>query len=363
MTNFPALDVVIGLAFLYFVLALVCSAINETVAGAFKWRAQELEKALWQILKSEHAEVQFYSHALIQSAIDGRRKRTTPDPAARAKPRRWQRFRWTFTRYRRYPSYLHSRTVVAALLDLKPPETDSTARGHPSERLVPSRAANPETDELEAAIRAIGSERTQQALTAIFKSVGWDPVKFRQAAERWYDDQMERVSGWYRRRIQWWIFLWALVVTFALNADTFRLANVLWTQPSVRAALVNQANAAVAGGVQGPTGATGATGPTGAAGTGSCSSSCAVQKLRGLPVPLGWHFTNRASDIQGFPLWRTYDFFAKLIGLLLTTFALTLGAPFWFDALSKIARLRNSGAPPPATNAVRHGEGEETRAG
>jgi hypothetical protein len=362
MTNFPALDVVIGLAFLYFVLALVCSALNETVAGAFKWRAQELEKALWQILTTQHAEEQFFLHPLIQAATDQQRKRVTPDPAAREKAKGWQRFRSTFARYRRYPSYLHSRTFVAALLDLRPPDDQE-----PQKKIVPHRAATPETAEIEAAIHAIGSERTQRALAAIFKSVGWDPVRFRQGAERWYDDQMERVSGWYRRRVQWWIFLWALVVAFALNADTFRIANVLWTQPSVRSALVNQASAAVAG-TQGPTSATGTTGtgptgPTGAAGAQPCGPSCAVQKLRSLPVPLGWHFTNRATDPQGFPLWRTYDFFAKLIGLLLTTFALSLGAPFWFDALSKIARLRNSGAPPPATQAVRHGEGEETRAG
>src|SRR5204862_655481 len=43
--------------------------------------------------------------------------------------------------------------------------------------------------------------------------------------------------------------------------------------------------------------------------------------------------------------------------------AITFGAPFWFDTLSKLARLRNSGAPPPASDAVRRGEGEETRRG
>jgi hypothetical protein len=356
MTNFPALDVVIGLAFLYFVLALVCSALNEAVAGAFKWRAQELEKAIWQILRSDEAENQFYRHPLIQAAIDHRRKRTTPDPAARNKPSAWRRFRWVFTRYRRYPSYLHSRTAVAALLDL-PPE----GGGKATEKFVPDEAATAATAELEAAIQAIASKRAQRTLIAIFKSVGWNPATFRQAAERWYDDQMERVSGWYRRRVQWWIYLWALVVAFTLNADTFRIANVLWTQPSVRSALVNQANAAVSG-AQGPTGATGTQGSGGGAG-GTGGANEAVAKLRELPVPLGWHFTNRASDPQSFPFWRTYDFFAKLIGLLLTTVALALGAPFWFDALSKIARLRASGAPPPATEAVRHGEGEETRAG
>jgi len=46
-----------------------------------------------------------------------------------------------------------------------------------------------------------------------------------------------------------------------------------------------------------------------------------------------------------------------------TVIAVSFGAPFWFDALSKIARLRGTGAPPPATDAVRRGEGEERRSG
>jgi hypothetical protein len=53
----------------------------------------------------------------------------------------------------------------------------------------------------------------------------------------------------------------------------------------------------------------------------------------------------------------------KLIGLSLTAVAITFGAPFWFDTLSKLARLRNTGAPPPSSDAVRRGEGEETRRG
>ena len=58
-----------------------------------------------------------------------------------------------------------------------------------------------------------------------------------------------------------------------------------------------------------------------------------------------------------------WSLLAKLIGLTLTAVAISFGAPFWFDTLSKLARLRNSGAPPPASDAVRHGEGEEMRRG
>jgi hypothetical protein len=38
--------------------------------------------------------------------------------------------------------------------------------------------------------------------------------------------------------------------------------------------------------------------------------------------------------------------FLKALGLLITTFALGFGAPFWFDALGKLARVRNSGPAP-----------------
>jgi hypothetical protein len=36
----------------------------------------------------------------------------------------------------------------------------------------------------------------------------------------------------------------------------------------------------------------------------------------------------------------------KIVGLLLTAVALTLGAPFWFDLLSKLVKLRSSGDKP-----------------
>ena len=54
---------------------------------------------------------------------------------------------------------------------------------------------------------------------------------------------------------------------------------------------------------------------------------------------------------------------AKLFGLALTVGAVMLGASFWFDLLSKVMRVRSTGAPPPATDSVRKGEGEQPRAG
>jgi len=136
------------------------------------------------------------------------------------------------------------------------------------------------------------------------------------------------------------------VLAFTVNVDSLQIAKRLWVEPSVRAALVNQAQTASGQRAK-------ETNPT--------------SELDSLPVPLGWHLASARHDPQGFPFYEKWSMFwtllTKLIGLSLTAVAITFGAPFWFDTLSKLARLRNSGAPPPASDAVRRGEGEETRRG
>jgi len=50
LTGLPVLDVVIGLAFVFFLLAVLASAIQELVAGFFGLRARMLEQGLRNIL-------------------------------------------------------------------------------------------------------------------------------------------------------------------------------------------------------------------------------------------------------------------------------------------------------------------------
>jgi hypothetical protein len=136
------------------------------------------------------------------------------------------------------------------------------------------------------------------------------------------------------------------VLAFTINADSLQMAKRLWVEPSVRASLVSQARNTTSRTPE-------ETNPT--------------KELESLPVPLGWHLTTNPDDPQAFPFYAkwsvTWALVSKLVGLLLTAVAISFGAPFWFDTLSKLARLRNSGAPPPASDAVRRGEGEETRRG
>ena len=77
-----------------------------------------------------------------------------------------------------------------------------------------------------------------------------------------------------------------------------------------------------------------------------------VQQIKALNIPLGWTLT--ANDPRDLPRSANHGA-AKVIGILITMLATLLGAPFWFDLLNKIVKLRGSGAPPPASGPARSG--------
>jgi hypothetical protein len=334
MTSFPALDVALGLFFVYFVLSLTCSGINEAVAAWLRWRAQDLERGIWELLqdpaKGSAALERLKAHPLIQPMLHPRNKMTAAPspPLENGRPKT--------SRKTDFPSYIPSRTFVTALLGFEQ-KAVSVAKGADVKQAL---------RKVDQSIKEIPSERVQEALTALLHSAQGDAVAFRRSAEQWYDDHMERVSGWYRRRIQKILWALAFLLAFTINADSLQIAKRLWVEPSVRQSLVNQAESATRQ-------TTDETNPT--------------SQLESLSVPLGWHLASARHDPQGFPFYEKWSMawtlLAKLVGLSLTAVAITLGAPFWFDTLSKLARLRNTGAPPPASDAVRRGEGEETRRG
>ena len=63
-----------------------------------------------------------------------------------------------------------------------------------------------------------------------------------------------------------------------------------------------------------------------------------------LGVPLGWAQSNPA-DPRHVELSSVCGVARGIGGWLLTVLALSLGAPFWFDTLSRLSRLRGSGKP------------------
>ncbi|HEY3184684.1 MAG TPA: hypothetical protein VGJ77_17720 [Gaiellaceae bacterium] len=395
MPTSTAIDVAIGLALVYFIFAIAVSAINETIATALGWRAKFLRKGLINILSRDPAQL-VDAASKIRAGAEKARGLAENAPATRdasksteeTRPKEtpwWRRGWWEHpgfgdlamnellrhplispqVRYdkngnprKRYPSYLPSRTFIAAIMAVAreahaaappPPDepdvsgmTDAAAK----QALRKHRQAVREHErrEFDAILDHLPGDRLRGAFKALHQRAE-DVTHFEALAEQWYDDSMERVSGWYKRRAQVMIWGLGLLLALVMNVDTIRIGRALWNDKPVRDAVVQQARRVAL------------TPPEDKQGKQTedqlKTAADSVSKLEKLKVPMGWS-GNRP---------KGWGWGSKLLGLVLTGAALSLGAPFWFDLLSKVARLRSSGAPPPATKAVRHGEGEETRAG
>ena len=151
----------------------------------------------------------------------------------------------------------------------------------------------------------------------------------------WFDAAMDRVSGWYRRRSQVVLYLCGFALSLGLNLDTLMIARMLSRDSALRASLVAAAEEVA----KQPRPEISSTGT-------QPQDSFAVvmgieEKLEQIQFPLGWSKEGSRRLPDNFPAACQ-----KLAGILLTTIALSLGAPFWFDSLNKIVNLRITGKTP-----------------
>ncbi len=218
----------------------------------------------------------------------------------------------------------------------------------------------------------------QKTLRVLLNDAGGDLEKFKENIEIWFNNAMDRVGGWYKRRSQSVILILGMTIAVVMNVDALMIVRFLETNPGVRDALVAQAksyadskeavaeraaldNGRTAGTDEAkplPPAAAAAQGkgaPEAATGTGLPQQFEAIQSLlQQLDLPIGWVRApnSRATDRAQFNvvpdsargLLRTLGF--HLIGWLVTALAATLGAPFWFDILNRTVSIRSAGRAP-----------------
>jgi hypothetical protein len=296
VSGIPALDVLVGLFFLYFVLSIVCSAVQESLAQVFNLRAGTLEKGVRNLLGDDALTDRFFRH---------------PRVKALSKPH-------GILRRGSGPSYIPSRVFALTLLDSLFPPGEEESRD-----VFALARAKLEDEEVPGRVKTLLRDALDHA--------GGHRDRFRGELERSFDQAMDRVSGWYKRRAQLILFAVAFLTVVFINADTFSIAQRLWKDDALRAAVAAQAASTSAANTQKCPGTSADDSPQ------KRAAKC-VDDIEQLGLPLGW---TTASSPHG------WNILGKIGGLLVTAFALALGAPFWFDLLSKIARLRASGPPAP----------------
>jgi hypothetical protein len=311
-----ALDVAIGLVALFFLLSTAISAINEGVANVLGWRAKTLEDAIRNLVGDKQVQ-QGFKHFFFEGGWRrvGRVEPKPPDPDMTLRLFDHWRIKSLVrdpdskARRRARPSYMPPRAFSLALAETLAEGASKT--GDKSDE-TPWELADQEI--LKRVERAADGIHQPQLRSLVLKAAtnAHDTLDgFRAQVEHAFDDSMERASGWYKRKVQVVLLVLASVIVIGLNVNTVTVATSLWNDEALRSAVATRAAA-----------------------DGTAEEAAkAVDDVPELQLPIGWEASAPDNVLAAIPGW------------LITIAALNLGAPFWFDLLSRLARLRGSGVP------------------
>ena len=321
------LEVLIGLVFIYFLVSIFISGVNELLAQKLGRRGKFLRAGLKRLLPDEAVYRRVIHHPLVESLYRER--------AARGK----------------IPSYIPPSDFSSALIDVV-----CARAAHMSQ--LPRNPGTLTFDDLHTALRVLHGYGSPlpTALLPILDRAENDLGKAIEGIERWFNGGMDRVSGWYKEAASTQLLILSLVVCVLGNVDSIEIAQALWRSPQLSAQLARQAEAAVASGQVADVKIEEVL-RTPPSPEQMSNLRSALLKLEAGQLPIGFScigessLTSEGSEIFAACLnnakgLSTGKWGAKLIGWFLSAFAITLGAPFWFDLLMRLVNFRGAGPKP-----------------
>jgi hypothetical protein len=172
--------------------------------------------------------------------------------------------------------------------------------------------------QLKNAIDGIPDPQLRTALQGLYGRAR-DLQQFQDMLAGWFDNAMARMSGTYKRRQLLISLLLSLLLAILFNIDSIHLFRTLWQQPALAAHLQDAPDAL---------------------------DPALIDAL--MTLPIGW---------RTFPPQLNADFALQVSGWLMTASTALFGAPFWFDLMQRIVRMRGTGTKPEELTAAVRLEG------
>jgi len=339
MTGNTAIDVVIGLIFVYTLYSLLTTTVVEIITTNFQLRGRNLARAIRRMLDDTILELnktkskrrqpvfseKFFKQPLIKYMASGH------------------------IRLFNKPSYLQPRNFSMALIQLLKDE---------------SKNIKSIEEQIESVLKNYNHTETGKLLSSLWENAKGDMEKFKLSIENWFDDTMERATGWFKKWMVYITFVTGFIIAGLFNADTFQIVKFLSKNPEARKQIVQLAgtiteNEKLFGTVLDTT-----------LHDRLLSDSVLIEKFNNDPalqefaadsvntavitayqtlterLDTLYAISQESQNIMSFErkkhTWFLFDSWPNFWGCLITALALSLGAPFWFDLLNKIMRLKSS---------------------
>jgi hypothetical protein len=373
MLGSVVLDLAIGMAFLYLLLSLIASVIQEILASVVQSRSANLQRGIRSLLSGDSIEEgitlvdSVYNHGLVRGLYE--------DPAKDYGKRRQavlSKLRLVLQRLvgiappapiagvsdpLLLPAYIPGRTFAMAMIDIL--NKNKHNGQNPVQNIWNFLAAHHSQFQ---------ENRAVEALLAMAVDAADDLGKLQSNLENWYNDAMDRVSGWYKKYTQNLLLIIGLILAVVFNVNSIRVGRTLWFDRDARQGMVNVAGQYLQ---QHPTlpRPTGSKSEPGLALPGQApptvdppqdvaaySEQELSQRMQSTVqvfddvtanylLPVGWrrspseHWASLKAQTR---LEAASQVLMALVGWLLTAVALSLGAPFWFDTLNKLMVVRST---------------------
>lgn len=396
MLNSPILDVAISMIFIFCLLSVLTSGVTEFIMSLFSKRGKDLRWSIEMILKDPNnknwAEM-MYDHSM----IDGLKETDNSLPTyisadvfsmvlidlfiEESKEIEFDSTQQTVVYKVTYPSAKYKETLS---------DEEKAKFGNNEQSYY----------NFKAGVKQINPGEVQTLLkNFIYRSQDYNELMTN--IQLWYNEFQQRASGWYKRKIRKWLFLSGMLIAICMNVDSIFLTKTIYKSKDLREALVKQADAFA----QENKSLNDYTGKILDSAivkqSGQAYDATTIDSLRKLNeqhvkahfesqanyirnvydtigamnLPIGWSSLdviahrnikdatrvnelhaalkgkNKVATFVGelkFVIGRNLKevSFLRILGWIVTGIALSMGAPFWFDALNKLVNLRSSGKKP-----------------
>lgn len=327
------LEVAIGSVMMWTVLSVATMEIQNWLNQVLNTRAKFLEEILLEMFKNDKELLErFYNHPAVKELGKVDRKGNYYKPTY-------------------IPEEVFSRVVMELLTSTSKQGASASPESISLSTMVDTvkqvKDLSPELKELMEHLFP-GLEQMNTISTEI-ENIQNRLKRYQENVEKWFDHNMENASGWYKENALNVAFVIGLVLAFVFNVDTINITQRLWREPTIRQALVAQAD------------------------TYQLEEGTAnITEVRGyfdsLTMPIGWAsiqaddpstctgfitFTaeaeiafwagNECKLLVNVPAINNFMGWAlKVLGFVISAFAARQGAPFWFDLLEKLVSLRSA---------------------
>lgn len=379
------LDVVIGLVFIYLLYSLLATILQEIISTWLSFRAKILERAIIRMLSdiSESNTKGFWAryYDRIKSFVA---LFVPPNLAPSTKIVEGHKTSLSYAFYKhpliKYlaedtwhdkPGYISAQNFSKVIVDLlKGTENDSDEsqmvriqhilkNGKIPFKIKVGTTDKSKVEELEIKL----DEETLSFLKGLMEDAEYELEKFKHLLEGWFNDTMERATGWYKRHIQLVLLIIGLFIAIAFNVDSIQIAKKLMNDKEARDKMVELAGNFNENAQR-----------TRFEIYRKIKDTIEVKPDSALSSRMDSLLVNRSTKLvddankllQGdiekahtvlgskrAPLNCECGFFETIRcylkaapGYLLTALALSLGAPFWYDLLNKLMQLRGAGKKP-----------------